>query len=203
MNALTLTADLGAASAQRSAQSRCARCSASTSGRAFGAPPAVERAQPGLWRSGEDVMQAAHTATATTRRTSRLEATKSNKSTQEQQGVATPSAGQSFTGLVNDLLFGAASRMERGRTTCIQCKGSGTCTCINCRGQGIVKPDKLKKASDPVRQAANAVSSMLGSSSSTQYNSHMLRSNRCQKCHGSGVRTCNACHGIGFRGDEE
>lgn len=45
------------------------------------------------------------------------------------------------------------------------------------QGQGVVKPDKIKKAADPVRQAANKVSSMLGGSSSS-YNSHMLRSNR-------------------------
>ena len=46
------------------------------------------------------------------------------------------------------------------------------------QGQGIVQPDKLKKASDPVRKAANKVSSMLGGSNSSSYNSHMLRSNR-------------------------
>ena len=46
------------------------------------------------------------------------------------------------------------------------------------QGQGVVQPDKLKKAADPVRQAANMVSSMLGGSNSSEYNSHMLRSNR-------------------------
>lgn len=45
------------------------------------------------------------------------------------------------------------------------------------QGQGVVKPEKIKKAADPVRQAANKVSSMLGGGSSS-YNSHMLRSNR-------------------------
>lgn len=45
------------------------------------------------------------------------------------------------------------------------------------QGQGVVQPDKIKKAADPVRQAANKVSSMLGGGSSS-YNSHMLRSNR-------------------------
>ena len=46
------------------------------------------------------------------------------------------------------------------------------------QGQGVVQPDKLKRAADPVRQAANMVSSMLGGSNSSEYNSHMLRSNR-------------------------
>ena len=46
------------------------------------------------------------------------------------------------------------------------------------QGQGIVQPDKIKKAADPVRQAANKVSSMFGGSDSSSYNSHMLRSNR-------------------------
>lgn len=46
------------------------------------------------------------------------------------------------------------------------------------QGQGVVRPDKIKKAADPVRQAANKVSSMLGGSNSSSYNSHMLRSNR-------------------------
>ena len=49
---------------------------------------------------------------------------------------------------------------------------------LSLQGQGVVQPDKLKKAADPVRQAANKVSSLLGGSSSSQYNSHMLRSNR-------------------------
>ena len=117
----------------------------------------------------------------------------------------------------------AASRMERGQTTCIKCKGSGACACPNCKvrsampsrlphpmqlslvnihngfwlvctaavafsasviscmaslqGQGIVQPEKLRKAADPVRQAANKVSSLLGGSNSNDY-THMLRSNR-------------------------
>ena len=46
------------------------------------------------------------------------------------------------------------------------------------QGQGVVQPDKIKKASDPMRQAANKVSSLLGSSNSSSYSAHMLRSNR-------------------------
>ena len=42
----------------------------------------------------------------------------------------------------------------------------------------MVRPDKMKKAADPMRQAANKVSSMLGGGNSSSYNSHMLRSNR-------------------------
>ncbi len=49
---------------------------------------------------------------------------------------------------------------------------------LSMQGQGVVQPDKLKRAADPVRQAANKVSSMLGGSNSSHYNSHMLRSNR-------------------------
>lgn len=106
-----------------------------------------------------------------------------------------------FSGLVNELLYGAASRMERGQTTCIACKGSGTCVCANCKGQGIMQAKQLQKAKDPVRQAANKVQSMLGGSSSTSYSTTALRSNRCPKCHGNGQLVCHSCEGRGFRGD--
>lgn len=54
---------------------------------------------------------------------------------------------------------------------------------LSMQGNGVVQPDKLKRAADPVRQAANKVSSMLGGSNSSQYNSHMLRSNRWDSHH--------------------
>lgn len=187
------------------------RCSASTSGRPFGAPPPQDRDYAGAQRS-ELAVPSWPVNTKSSQRHARVEAvrgnrqerTKKSSETQTRQGeqnIMAQSAGY-MTGLVNDLLYGAASRMERGQTTCIKCKGSGTLPCSICKGQGVVQPDKIKKAADPVRQAANKVSSMLGGSNSSSYNSHMLRSNRCQKCHGAGTCTCSVCQGHGFRGGD-
>lgn len=182
------------------------RSPASTSGRPFGSPPSHERTHTGGF------LQALYPVTFIAQRTSQLEAVRGNKqerakrasegasTSHGEQNMVSQSAGF-VTGLVNDLLYGAASRMERGQTTCIKCKGSGACACPNCKGQGIVQPEKLRKAADPVRQAANKVSSLLGGSNSNDY-THMLRSNRCQKCHGSGKCTCSTCQGHGFRGDD-
>ncbi|KAL3146787.1 hypothetical protein ABBQ38_014769 [Trebouxia sp. C0009 RCD-2024] len=188
------------------------KCSASTSGRPFGSPPSPDRLCSGPQRNDNGVLCWPVSAKPSQRlprlqavRGSRQEKAKKPSETpqtrQGEQNIVAQSAGY-MTGLVNDLLYGAASRMERGQTTCIKCKGSGTLPCSECKGQGVVQPDKLKKATDPVRQAANRVSSMLGGSSSSNYNSHMLRSNRCQKCHGAGTCTCSVCQGHGFRGDD-
>ena len=36
----------------------------------------------------------------------------------------------------------AASRLERGQTTCLKCRGSGTLRCDSCEGKGTVKPSR-------------------------------------------------------------
>ena len=35
-------------------------------------------------------------------------------------------------GGVGSLLYGAASRIERGSATCLSCKGTGACSCPDC-----------------------------------------------------------------------
>ena len=39
----------------------------------------------------------------------------------------------------------AASSLERSRTTCVQCRGSGTVACAQCGGKGTVKPAAANK----------------------------------------------------------
>lgn len=41
--------------------------------------------------------------------------------------------GNLFQNLIGSLLTGAASRLERGTTTCLVCRGTGTCTCPTCK----------------------------------------------------------------------
>lgn len=41
--------------------------------------------------------------------------------------------GNLFQNLIGSLLTGAASRLERGTTTCLVCRGTGTCTCPSCK----------------------------------------------------------------------
>lgn len=196
------------ASTGRAYPSPFVRCSASTSGRPFGSVPCVDRGHCRRWSSGESLLQPLPTSLRSTQRSPRVEAVRGSKQDRSkksnEQAPTKPGehSGGFMGGIVNDLLYGAASRMERGQTTCIKCKGTGSCVCPNCKGQGVVQPDKLKRAADPVRQAANMVSSMLGGSNSSEYNSHMLRSNRCQTCHGAGQCTCPTCQGHGFRGDD-
>ncbi|DBA73251.1 TPA: hypothetical protein ACH3X1_011314 [Trebouxia sp. C0004] len=212
MYSLYLTVNQGSAPVCKGSAGPCLRCPPSTSGRPFGASPSVDRNHSRPEPSTERVLQTLPAMVRSAQRLVRLEAVRGNKQEKTNKSNGQPATNpgeQNFmsqssgylSGIVNDLLYGAASRMERGQTTCIKCKGSGTCLCANCKGQGVVQPDKLKRAADPVRQAANKVSSMLGGSNSSQYNPHMVRSNRCQKCRGSGQCTCSACQGHGFRGD--
>lgn len=44
----------------------------------------------------------------------------------------------------------AASRLERGTTTCVHCKGAGTQDCAACSGRGIVQPQSKKRGSGPL-----------------------------------------------------
>lgn len=38
----------------------------------------------------------------------------------------------------------AASRLERGTTTCVHCRGQGTQDCENCSGRGLASPKQPK-----------------------------------------------------------
>lgn len=42
-----------------------------------------------------------------------------------------------FGNLVGSLLTGAASRLERGTTTCRACRGTGTCNCPGCKASAL------------------------------------------------------------------
>ena len=46
------------------------------------------------------------------------------------------SSSSGFTDLINELLYGAASRLERGQATCRACKGTGTLECSTCQVRG-------------------------------------------------------------------
>mmetsp|Transcript_17907 Transcript_17907/g.53925 ORF Transcript_17907/g.53925 Transcript_17907/m.53925 type:complete len:197 (+) Transcript_17907:275-865(+) len=87
--------------------------------------------------------------------------------------------GNLFQNLIGSLLTGAASRLERGTTTCLVCRGTGTCTCPTCKGSGVLS------------QAAAA--KMMKTAG--------LKTNRCMKCSGYGRTACPNCKGRGFRGD--
>lgn len=89
------------------------------------------------------------------------------------------SKGNVFQNLVGNLLTGAASRLERGTTTCRACRGTGTCSCTACKGHGVLPMAKL------------------------QMKTGGRKSNRCSKCGGSGLAPCPTCKGRGFRGDFE
>lgn len=89
------------------------------------------------------------------------------------------SKGNVFQNLVGNLLTGAASRLERGTTTCRACRGTGTCNCTACKGHGVLPMAKLRMKTGG------------------------RKSNRCSKCGGSGLAPCPTCKGRGFRGDFE
>eukprot|EP00891_Asterochloris_glomerata_P008229 jgi/Astpho2/8229/Aster-01318 len=108
------------------------------------------------------------------------------------QGAA--ESGTSFGTLVQTLLFGAASRLERGRATCLRCQGSGTANCPSCKGGGVLKADKVKI--NQVRHAANKVQGMISGNHSMR-DGRWQMSNRCRKCRGTGRCTCPTCQGLG------
>lgn len=52
---------------------------------------------------------------------------------------ADPAAGGGLAGGVSSLLYGAASRVERGSATCLQCRGTGSVECSECHVRTCVQ----------------------------------------------------------------
>ncbi|CAK0783393.1 hypothetical protein CVIRNUC_006592 [Coccomyxa viridis] len=102
-----------------------------------------------------------------------------------------------FSGLVNNLLFGAATSLERGDATCAKCRGCGAVSCPSCKGAGV-KNQKVRM--NQIRHAFNRVKNMVGIDSASMYDTQWQMSNRCRKCHGQGRVLCSFCNGIGARG---
>ncbi|KAK9804874.1 hypothetical protein WJX72_009695 [[Myrmecia] bisecta] len=96
-----------------------------------------------------------------------------------------------LAGLVNNLLYGAASRLERGPTTCIRCKGAGTQTCNVCKGAGVLSPEKVRM--NQIRHTTNRLRGV---------QTDWMQSNRCRQCHGTGRITCPSCGGMGVYGTD-
>jgi DnaJ-class molecular chaperone len=109
---------------------------------------------------------------------------------QEQQQEAT-----GFSAVVQKLLHRAASSLTRGQTTCLTCKGQGTCTCPACSGHGVVDRDARQNV---MRHTTQKLRSVLNGERS-EYHSDWLTSNRCRRCHGTGVMVCPTCQGLGTR----
>ncbi|KAK9818723.1 hypothetical protein WJX74_003373 [Apatococcus lobatus] len=100
--------------------------------------------------------------------------------------------------LVNDLLFGAASRLDRGMTTCVACRGTGTCNCSTCQGTGTLSNKKANL--NQIKHASNRLQSLMGGGQ-THRDTEWMMTNRCRKCHGHGRMPCPACEGRGIRGE--
>ncbi|KAI8466140.1 MAG: hypothetical protein J3K34DRAFT_524810 [Monoraphidium minutum] len=92
--------------------------------------------------------------------------------------------------LTDLLLNRAASRLERGKATCITCKGSGACTCDACKGQGTLRGG-AGQASSLGEKAQNLFK--------PAREKDWLVTNRCLRCHGRGSWVCRDCGGTGFR----
>lgn len=106
-------------------------------------------------------------------------------------------AANSVGSAVQSLLYGAASRMQRGTTHCIKCKGTGLCECPKCKGKGVIDPSKVRM--NQMRHSANKLRVMLGDKPG-MYEGQWQLTNRCSRCHGLGQCACPACDGRGFRG---
>ncbi|KAA6429906.1 MAG: hypothetical protein FRX49_00338 [Trebouxia sp. A1-2] len=103
----------------------CLRCPPSTSGRPFGSSPSNDRSHCRPGPSTEGVLQTLPAIVSAAQRSVRLEAVRGNKqekTNKSSEQSATAPGEQNFmsqssgylSGIVNDLLYGAASRMERG-----------------------------------------------------------------------------------------
>ena len=101
---------------------------------------------------------------------------------------------------IGRLLYGAASRLERGASTCLSCKGTGTIDCPACAGSGLVTSPRqagkglLRKVVGKLKAAVGR-----GGGSSAAGDAAFILSNRCRRCHGLGRCTCGACGGMGVR----
>lgn len=99
--------------------------------------------------------------------------------------------------LANVLLNRAASRVERGETTCLTCRGTGQCTCPACKGAGTLSPAAAASHNSLVKHAAQKLRATFDSRA--EYSTDWLRTNRCTRCHGVGGWVCPDCDGAGAR----
>lgn len=110
---------------------------------------------------------------------------------------------ESLRGLpgIGRLLYGAASRLERGTSTCLQCKGSGTVDCKDCGGSGLTTSPRAA-GTGLLRKVLGKLKSVVGKGvpgGSAMGDAAFILSNRCRRCHGLGRMTCGACGGLGVR----
>uniref|UniRef100_A0A061S535 Uncharacterized protein n=1 Tax=Tetraselmis sp. GSL018 TaxID=582737 RepID=A0A061S535_9CHLO len=105
---------------------------------------------------------------------------------------------QGYPNLVNNLLKQAASRIERGETHCLHCKGKGYVPCHTCRGTGIAKPEKVK-VHNSLERAFETLHHTVYNQATDQGQDFKV-TNRCCGCHGRGKQVCGCCRGSGRRG---
>ena len=102
---------------------------------------------------------------------------------------------------IGRLLYGAASRLERGASTCLSCKGTGTVDCAECAGSGLVtSPRQVGKGL--LRKVVGKLKAVVGrggGAGGATGDAAFILSNRCRRCHGLGRCTCGVCGGMGVR----
>lgn len=111
---------------------------------------------------------------------------------EDEQGSFASGASR-FGALVNTLLFGAASRIERGTSICVSCRGGGTILCPDCQATGI------QGNASASRNSSSRLKGLMGTKSKEK---EWVVSNRCKSCRGYGRRECPHCDGEGRRFSE-
>jgi hypothetical protein len=100
-----------------------------------------------------------------------------------------------FPDVIGNLLWNASTMRNRGQASCNVCKTTGHVTCPDCGGARI-----LSKASARARAQAQAkVAAFLEDETQDLHRDEWLVTNRCPRCHGTGLITCPACGGEGYR----
>jgi hypothetical protein len=117
--------------------------------------------------------------------------------------LSSPLPQESLRGLpgIGRLLYGAASRLERGASTCLQCKGTGTVDCKECAGSGLTTSPRAA-GRGLLRRVVGTLKSVVGRGppgGAAAGDAAFILSNRCRRCHGLGRITCGACGGLGVR----
>jgi len=100
-----------------------------------------------------------------------------------------------FDRIGGKLLRGAASRLQRGEITCLDCRGSGTCPCAACAGTGKAGGGTKIKSTD---EAAATPSGRVTRYAAEDGGDPTFRAtNRCGRCRGTGRALCRSCAGKG------
>lgn len=100
------------------------------------------------------------------------------------------------------LLYGAASRLERGASTCLNCKGTGAVDCAECGASGLTgraSPLKGGGRRGLLRGFIKKLAGREDTAGGVASDATFMLSNRCRKCHGLGRVPCTACGGLGVR----